>query len=318
MLAWLRGLWDWLCAQWAWAFARRIRLNNSSVDVGPVLAEGGFATVYEAVDVRTKRSIAIKQIRCPDSDHASRIDAEIAAHGKVRHAAIAELLDYGVERGVYRLAFPLYGVSVRKLLDDALATRTCLTPQMAASVLVAVGEALAECHAAQLMHGDIKPDNVLQHNASWVLVDLGSCSSFDAPLRDRRDCLALQDFAAENCTLTYRAPELWQPQIGDARRGAADVFALGALGWALAFGYSPFESELRARGPVIVESSHSRALSAPPPPPRSSICLRRYPGFYSPLIEVARRLFVAEASSRPDARDALELLRGLAAGGEAV
>ena len=318
MLSWLKALWDWLCSQWAWAFAKRIRLNNSSVDVGPVLAEGGFATVYEAVDVRTKRSIAIKQIRCPDADHASRIDAEIAAHGKLRHAAIAELLDYGVERGVYRLAFPLYGVSVRKLLDDALATRTCLTPQMAASVLVAVGEALAECHAAQLMHGDLKPDNVLQHNASWVLVDLGSCSSFDAPLRDRRDCLALQDFAAAHCTLSYRAPELWQPSIGDARRGAADVFALGALCWALAFGYSPFESELRARGPVIVESSHSRALSAPPPPPRSSPSLRRYPGFYSPLIEVSRRLFVAEASSRPDAREALGLLRGLAAGGEAV
>ena len=135
MLAWLTALWNWLCAQWAWAFARRIRLNNSSVDVGPVLAEGGFATVYEAIDVRTKRSIAIKQIRCVDADHAQRADAEIEAHGKLRHATIAELLDYGIERNVYRLAFPLYGVSVRKLLDDALATRTCLTPQMAASIL---------------------------------------------------------------------------------------------------------------------------------------------------------------------------------------
>jgi serine/threonine protein kinase len=161
--------------------------------------------------------------------------------GKLRHAAIAELLDYGVERGVYRLAFPLYGVSVRKLLDDALATRTCLTPQMAASVLVAVGEALAECHAVQLTHGDIKPDNVLQHNASWVLVDLGSCSSFDAPLRDRRDCLALQDFAAAHCTLSYRAPELWQPSIGDRRDGAADVFARRARG--------PSTSASTRRGP---------------------------------------------------------------------
>ena len=67
MLAWLKALWDWLCAQWSWLFAKRVRLNNSSVDVGPVLAEGGFATVYEAVDVRTKRAIAIKQIRCPDA-----------------------------------------------------------------------------------------------------------------------------------------------------------------------------------------------------------------------------------------------------------
>ena len=64
MLAWLQACINWLCKQWA-CFARRIRLNNSSVDVGPVLAEGGFATVYEAVDVRTKRSI--KQIS-PDAD----------------------------------------------------------------------------------------------------------------------------------------------------------------------------------------------------------------------------------------------------------
>ncbi len=318
MLAWLQACINWLCKQWAWAFPKRVRLNNISVDVGPVLAEGGFATVYEAIDVRTRRSIAIKQIRCLDADHAARVDAEIEAHGKLRHATIAELLDYGVERGVYRLAFPLYGASARKLLDDALATRTCLTPQMTASILVSVAEALAECHASQIIMGDLKPDNVLRTNSSWVLVDLGSCSSFEAPLRDRRDCLALQDFAAAHCTLSYRAPELWQPSIGDARRGAADIFALGALCWALAFGYSPFESELRARGPVIVESSHSRALSAPAPPPRSSICLRRYPGFYGPLVDVARRLFVAEAASRPGARDALELLRGLAAGGEAV
>lgn len=45
--------------------------------------------------------------------------------------------------------------------------------------------------------------------------------------------------------------------------------------------------------------------------------MRRYPGFYGPLVEVALRLFAAEPSSRPDAREALGLVRGLA-GGEAV
>ena len=122
MLAWLKAMHQLAVRTVGLAFAKRIRLNNSSVDIGPVLAEGGFATVYEAVDVRTKRSIAIKQIRCPDADHAARADAEIEAHGKLRHATIAELLDYGVERNVYRLAFPLYGASVRKLLDDTLST----------------------------------------------------------------------------------------------------------------------------------------------------------------------------------------------------
>ena len=122
------------------------QLGRSSAACSPRAAS---RRSYEAIDVRTKRSIAIKQIRCPDADHAAR-DCEIEAHGKLRHATIAELLDYGVEECVpFRLAFPLYGASVRKLLDDALATRTCLLPQMTASILVAVGEALAECHASK-------------------------------------------------------------------------------------------------------------------------------------------------------------------------
>ena len=79
MLAWLQACINWLCKQGAWLFAKRVRLNNSSVDVGPVLAEGGFATVYEAIDVRTKRAIAVKQIRCPDADHAARADADAGA-----------------------------------------------------------------------------------------------------------------------------------------------------------------------------------------------------------------------------------------------
>ena len=315
MLEWCRACIDWLCRAWAWAFAQRVRLNAGAVDVGPVLAEGGFATVYEAVDARTRRSLAVKVIRCPDADRAARVDAEIEAHARVRHARVAELLDYGVERHVYRLAFPRYGESVRTLLNSALSSRTCLDPHTTAAILVAMAEALVACHAVRLSHGDVKPDNVLRHGASWVLVDLGSCSDFAPPLASRQDCLALQDFAAEHCTMTYRAPELWQPSVGDAQNGAADVFALGALCWALAFGFSPFEAELRSRGPLVVESSHSRALAAPAAPPRGAPALRAHPGFYGPLVDVARRLFAADAPARPSARDALAALRGPAAGG---
>ena len=51
-----------------------------------MLAEGGFATVYEAIDVRTKRAIAVKQIRCPDADHAARATFPKAAVGDGRRA----------------------------------------------------------------------------------------------------------------------------------------------------------------------------------------------------------------------------------------
>lgn len=61
----------------------------------------------------------------------------------------------------------------------------------------------------------------------------------------------------------YRAPELWAPEVGDAVDARADVWAVGALGWAVAFGLSPFESELAPgrAAPRVVECSHSRARS---------------------------------------------------------
>ena len=151
-----------------------------------------------------------------------------------------------------------------------------------------------------------------------VLVDLGSCSGFGAPLRDRRDCLALQDFAAEHCTLSYRAPELWQPQIGDARRGAADIFALGALCWALAFGYSPFESELRrtrTRDSGVVAFARVECAGAAAAVVHMPEAL---PGLLLSVDRGGAAAVCGGASSRPDARDAPQLLRGLAAGGEAV
>ena len=92
-----------------------------------------------------------------------------------------------------------------------------------------------------------------------------------------------------------------------------DVWALGCLVWALAFGYSPYESSISHDGTItLVESSHLRSLSSPNPPPVDDLKTTRHePMFYRRVERLARRLFLADAEHRPDIHGAIALILDL-------
>lgn len=114
-------------------------------------------------------------------------------------------------------------------------------------------------HAKGMSHRDIKPENVLVNDdGTALLMDFGSMAPSVVSLETRKDCLSLQDEAATNSTMPYRAPELWEPEVGNPLDAAkSDVWSLGCLLWAMAFGYSPFEAEFTKDSiePKIVETS---------------------------------------------------------------
>lgn len=91
-------------------------------------------------------------------------------------------------------------------------------------------------------HRDIKPANVMiSADGIPVLCDLGSCSKARLQIKTRQQALALQDLAAEHCTLPYRAPELLDVSTGAAIDERIDIWSLGCLLYALLYGSSPFE-----------------------------------------------------------------------------
>lgn len=292
---------------------------------GGVLAEGGFSVIYGGVDQATGLRVAVKELRCVEREQCLRAEREMAAHRRVRHARVMPLLDSGVVPlsgggAIYRLVFPRCASSLREELDARVVRRDAapFPPETVATLLLDVAEGLRALHGAGLAHRDVKPENVLlDGRGRGVLMDLGSCAETPAgaSLEDRRAALALMDEAATHSTMSYRAPELWAPSAGDAVDGKADVWSLGCVAWALAYGYSPFESEVSADGAVdFVESSHLRALSTPKEPSRDLPQTRHAPSFYAKLERIARRLFEPDATKRPNIQEAISLVLDLSAG----
>ncbi|CAM9664159.1 unnamed protein product, partial [Choristocarpus tenellus] len=77
----------------------------------------------------------------------------------------------------------------------------------------------------------------------------------------RTDALSVQDEAAQFCTVSYRAPELFDVGSDALLDARTDVWSLGCLLFALGFGFSPFECEFGPHGEVrVVECSFLRVI----------------------------------------------------------
>ena len=187
-----------------------------------------------------------------------------------------------------------------------------------------IARGLLALHSAGLAHRDVNPRNALLPSGSGgaVLCDLGSAAPLLLPLSSRAACRRAVEEAAARTSPAYRAPELWACDPGAPQDGsAADVWALGCVIFACAWGASPFELAPAggAGGPLrLVEPCHSRTLGALafPPQPRHvsepferlvADCLQHAP---------AQRPTVGEVLERVDARlRALRAERSGAAGG---
>eukprot|EP00633_Aureoumbra_lagunensis_P000698 CAMPEP_0197291944 /NCGR_PEP_ID=MMETSP0890-20130614/20323_1 /TAXON_ID=44058 ORGANISM="Aureoumbra lagunensis, Strain CCMP1510" /NCGR_SAMPLE_ID=MMETSP0890 /ASSEMBLY_ACC=CAM_ASM_000533 /LENGTH=156 /DNA_ID=CAMNT_0042765449 /DNA_START=657 /DNA_END=1127 /DNA_ORIENTATION=+ len=116
--------------------------------------------------------------------------------------------------------------------------------------------------------------------------------------------------------MTYRAPELWDPppEISTINTTKADVWALGCLLWAMAFGYSPFEAEFPSSKsqyikPRLVETSHLRVLATPPTPPLDSLpnVQQTSPQFFQSVLDASRLLLVLDPTERPHIDHVLDI-----------
>ncbi|KAK9367489.1 kinase-like domain-containing protein [Lipomyces kononenkoae] len=126
------------------------------------------------------------------------------------------------------------------LMDDDPA----VTPSASSSNLIMSGDGILP-----YSHRDLKPANImLSQTGVPVLMDLGSCTRSRIEVSSRQQALELQDYAAEHCTISYRAPELFDVKTNSVLDEGVDIWSLGCTYFALLYCSSPFELQSSESG----------------------------------------------------------------------
>jgi tetratricopeptide (TPR) repeat protein len=162
-------------------------------------------------------------------------EAEARAGRAIEHGSVVHVLHAGTDgRGPYLLMNFVPGRSLRDVLRES----GPLPEPLVRSVARQLAGGLAALHAAGMVHGDLKPENVrLDAEGNAVLLDLGFVRTA-VPTPDRAA-------AARAGSLPYLSPEQARGEQGTER---SDVFALGVLAFELATGLHPFSGFAAKRG----------------------------------------------------------------------
>ena len=208
------------------------------------LARGGMATVYEALDLRLDRVVALKVMHpslAEDPGFVSRFEREAKAAARLSHPNVVSVFDQGVDGDVVFLAMEMVnGRTVR----DVLREYTTLTPAQSLVILEPVLEALEAAHRAGFVHRDIKPENVLISDDGRIKVaDFGLARTINVS-----SATAVTEGVLIG-TVAYLSPEQVERGVADAR---SDVYGAGILLYEMLTGSVPHAGET----PLAVAYKH--------------------------------------------------------------
>ncbi|ORX59577.1 kinase-like protein [Hesseltinella vesiculosa] len=144
-------------------------------------------------------------------------------------------------------------------------------------------------------HRDIKPGNIMlaDDGTTPILMDFGSAQQARIPIRNRQEALSQQDLAAEQCSMPYRAPELFDVKSETMLDEKVDIWSLGCTLYALAYGQSPFEMGMNEQGGSIALAVLNGQFRFPSDPSLANL--------YSQSIkDLVSWLLVTDPAIRPD------------------
>ena len=245
-----------------------------------VLGRGGMGTVYLARDVKHGRQVAIKAMspEVVEAIGAQQFLKEIRVTAQMQHPHILPLLDSGEAAGSPYYVMPyLREGSLRDLLNE----KRRLSIREALTVLGDVTGALEYAHANNVVHCDIKPENILISAGHAVLADFGIARAQRAQGRAWR---AVVD--SSGGTPAYMSPEQATGERDlDAR---SDQYSLACLLYEMLSGKAPFSG--KSDQAVIAHKFTKRV-------PRIDEVVRRIPAGMAVAIEKAMALHPAQRFS---------------------
>ena len=200
-------------------------------EVLETLAGGGQGTVYLGREEGSEEVVAIKVMHPGHTGEALYLDAlrrEANLASRLEHPNVTQVRDFQIEEGAAYLVMEY----VPDVLSSHISPDKPLPPERVVEIGREICLALSHAHQQDVVHRDIKPQNILLTEEGTVKVtDFGIARAMEASTMSRTGVMG---------TPSYMSPEQW---AGGRVDGRADIYSLGIVLYELLTGSVPFQGE---------------------------------------------------------------------------
>ncbi len=213
-----------------------IRVNDLIGERYKIISElghGGMSDVFEARDIIFKRTVAIKIIKFENSnkiENLIRFQNEARFSAAFNHPNIVKIYDYGEHNN---LPYIVNEYMKSQTLRDVLDYKKNLGLNETCQIMLQLCDAVIEVHSKNIIHRDIKPQNIYYLSDGTVkLSDFGISVLLNSPLNVNENKKVMG-------TVQYLAPEL---VYGKKCSFQSDIYAMGITMFELLTGQVPFDA----------------------------------------------------------------------------
>lgn len=208
------------------------RIFNSRYEIKDRIGVGGMAEVYRAQDNVLGRVVAVKVMLpqyAADPDFTQRFRQEAAAAANLQSPYIVNVYDWGHDDGTYFIVMEFVRGSD---LKTGIRQRGAINQRKVAEIGAQVCQALTVAHNQDIIHRDIKPQNIMvQPDGNVKVMDFGIARAKNSMKQQTSSVLG---------TAHYISPEQAQ---GKELTAASDIYSLGIAMYEATTGELPFDGE---------------------------------------------------------------------------
>ncbi|WP_010282548.1 Stk1 family PASTA domain-containing Ser/Thr kinase [Bacillus timonensis] len=198
-----------------------------------VIGGGGMANVYLARDVILERDVAIKVLRLDfsnDEEFIKRFRREAHSATSLAHPNVVSIYDVGEEEDIYYIVMEYVP---GQTLKQYIQRNAPLHPKEAINIMLQLTSAITHAHQNQIVHRDIKPQNILiDHDGTVKVTDFGIAVALSSTTITQTNSVL--------GSVHYLSPE--QARGGMSTK-KSDIYSLGIVMFELLTGRVPFEGE---------------------------------------------------------------------------